>query len=124
MKVQLDENLIFPLALYEDGSFQKGRDIDEGFIMLIDLGRHRNTIMSNPLTTPNAIQAFGHYWEKFEPNSKGEDIVIDDDFVVHHGVKAKEEDYQSVLDGDFAGIIKQYHGGFTYMDKKGNFVNI
>jgi hypothetical protein len=123
-KIELHKDLFFTLALYEDGSFQKGKTVDEGFVMLIDLGRKRNTIMSNPTTTPNAINAYGYYWEEFEWQTAGDDIVIDDDFIVHYNVKAVEEDYENVKDGIYSGIIKQYEGGFTYMDKNGNFENI
>lgn len=119
MKVILDRNLLFILALYEDGSFQKGTEIDDGFVMLIDLGKWRNTIMSNPNSTPDAIKAYGYHWEEFTPSSEGTDLIVDDDFVVHHGVKATEEDFENVKEGLYAYI--SIESPFFYMDRKGDF---
>lgn len=123
-KIKLDDNLIFVLALYEDGSFQRGNIVDKGFVMLIDIGRWRNTIMSNPKTTPDAIYAYGYYWEKYDRTNEGDYMVIDDDFIVHHGVQATNEDFKAVQNNEYAGILLEGEGSFTYMNRKGDFFNI
>lgn len=114
----IDNNLISAniLALYANGEFSTTENLKDDWVMLIDIGRHLNTIMSNPNTTPDAIKRFGLYWERYAyPTWEGDYLIVDEDWVVHHGVKATEEDFDSVNEG-YGGLINMagriyYHNG-------------
>lgn len=122
--MEKDENLMFVLALYEDGSWQRYRDCKEGYVMLVDLGRGRNTIMSNPESTFNAEFQFGHYWEKSSEHLTGDYVIVDDDYVVHMSIKATNNDFNMLKDRYYHGLILCHERGFTYYDKDGKFYNI
>lgn len=119
-----EKDLIFCYALYEDGHWERYRDCKDGYIMIVDLGRGRNTIMTNPATT-NAVFEFGHYWEEYmDEGNGGEWVIVDDDFVVWVHENVNNETYRSLIDGEINGLLWHHEKGLTYMDKKGNFENL
>lgn len=106
-------------ALYGDGSFSTTLNLKDDWVMLIDIGRWLNTIMTNPHTTPDTQLRFGLHWEKYEPEMTGTMLIVDDDWVVHQSTNATQEDYDSVKDGTFGGIMEMTSR--HYMTKEGEF---
>lgn len=76
--IELKSTNIF--ALYEDGEFSTTQNLRDEWVMLIDIGRHRHTIMTNSKTTIDAIELFGQFWIKHDAQYTGTYLVINDDW--------------------------------------------
>jgi len=122
MKIDIDENLksVNIYALYENGEFQHTKNLKDDWIMLIDIGRHLHTIMTNPRTTPDAIERYGLFWHRHTPEYSGTFLIIDDEWDVHQSVKPTEQDFECVKDGSFGGILSMENR--CYMNRQGEFL--
>lgn len=108
-------------ALYAGGEFSTTENLRDGWIMLIDIGRHRHTIMTNPRTT-KAVEFFGQLWENHPVPYEGTYMVIDDDWMVHQSVVVTEEDFNNVKEGLYSGIMEMRSR--YYMNAKEEFKQI
>lgn len=108
-------------ALYEGGDFSTTENLRDGWIMLIDIGRYRHTIMTNSKTT-DALEFCGQLWEKHSVPYEGTYMVIDDDWMVHQSVAVTEEDFINVKEGLYGGIMEMTSR--TYMNEKEEFKRI
>jgi len=106
-------------ALYEGGEFSTTNNLQDGWIMLIDIGRHRHTPVSNYSTSHDAIDFMGEKWLKSNVPYEGEYLVIDDEWNVHQSVKASEDYFGAVSKGEFGGIMCMTNR--CYYNKKGEF---
>lgn len=120
----IDKNLISQniYALYEDGEFTTTANLKEGWIMLIDIGRWRHTIMTNPRTTPDALNWCGLFWESHAPVGDGTYLIIDDDWMVHQSIKPSGEDFENIVNGTFYGLMEMEER--FYMNPKMEFIYI
>jgi hypothetical protein len=105
-------------AVYPGGEMSTTMNLKEGWVMLIDIGRGRNTITSNPTTTP-AINFAGQKWEMFNHKMDGGFLVVDDDMAVFYETMVSDEDFEAVKAGDFYAIISLENR--CYMNKNGEF---
>jgi hypothetical protein len=123
---EIHKELIGPniFALYENGEFQTTKHLRDGWLMLIDIGRHRHTIVNIETTeAPIALtQQWGQLWRDHDAKYTGTMLVVDDKFRVHQSIVAKEQDYINVKNGTFGGIMEMTER--FYMLRDGKFENM
>ncbi len=109
-------------ALYKDGEFTTTKNLKKGWMMLIDIGRHRCTIVQNMKKHSEVIEFHGEMWKKSKVPYDGTYLIIDHEWNVCQSIKVTESDFANVKSGYGKGIMEMV--GRNYMNKAGEFIHM
>lgn len=109
-------------ALYENGEFQTTNHIRDGWIMLIDIGRHRHTIVKPEkgiIIEPRRMQIWGQLWRNHNVEHTDTYLVVDNDYMVHQSVRVTQYHFDKIKAGTCLGVLEME--ARFYLKKDGDF---
>lgn len=122
----IDKELIGPniFALYENGEFQTTNHIRDGWIMLIDIGRHRHTLVKSEtaIVIDPPTQQWGQLWRSHDAEYTDTYLFVDKDYMVHQSVKVTQEHFDKVKNGTYMGILEMTERFYMLQDGEFDFM--